>query len=81
MGVITAGANSSTRRKFRVLIMLLTPRASSRPIPFWITVMATAMSTVCQTAPRASSSLSMSVKFRRPMKAKSGSSPSQSVKA
>jgi hypothetical protein len=81
IGVITAGANSSTRRTLRVLIMLLTPRASSRPMPFWMTVMATAISSVCHTACNASPSSSMSVKLRRPMNTKSGSRPSQSVKA
>ena len=77
----TAGANRNTRSTLRDLIMVLTPRASSSPTPFWMTVIATAISSVCQIACIASGSRVISAKLSRPMKEKFGSRPSQSVKA
>ncbi|MGI3197743.1 hypothetical protein ACRJ4W_01835 [Streptomyces sp. GLT-R25] len=81
IGVITAGANRNTLSTFRDLMAELTPRASSRPIAFWTTVIETAISRVCQMACTASASRSISEKLSRPMKEKSGSRPSQSVNA
>ena len=81
IGVITAGANRNTRSTLRDLMPLLTPSASSSPIPFWITVIATAITSVCQSACMASGSLAISTKLPNPTNAKSGERPSQSVKA
>jgi hypothetical protein len=81
IGVITAGANRNTRNTLRDLIMLLTPRASRRPNPFWITVIDTAISSVCQTACTAAGSRVISTKLSRPTNEKLGSRPSQSVNA
>jgi hypothetical protein len=71
----------NTRSTLRDLIAELTPSASSSPIPFWMTVIATAISRVCQRACRASGSSTMSTKFCIPMNDRSGLRPSQSVKA
>jgi hypothetical protein len=81
IGVTTAGANRNTRNTLRDLMVLLTPSANNNPIPFWMTVIDTAISSVCRIACRASGSSIMSTKFCRPTNEKSGLRPSQSVRA
>jgi len=63
------------------LIIELTPSASSSPSPFWMIVIDTAMSNVCEIAWTASGSSAIATKLSSPMNARSGDRPSQSVKA
>src|SRR5690348_1781988 len=80
-GVITAGANNSTRSTFLLLILAFTPRASSSPTTFWMIVIVNAMIIVFRAAPWSAGSDRISRKFARPTKCLTGLSPSQSVKA
>jgi len=66
---------------FRLLMRACTPSASSSPTAFWMSVMATAMTTVLTAAPRPAGSVKISRKLARPTKCLTGLSPSQSVNA
>lgn len=79
-GLTTTGAKKIVRSTARDLIRACTPRASSRPIPFCATTIATVSSRVLSSDPRAASSCSSVMKLSRPMNDRSPM-PLQSVKA
>jgi len=60
---MTAGAKKNTRSTLRALMAEFTPSASRSPIRFWMTVMDTAISRVCQIACMALGSSHISTKL------------------